>query len=194
MRNNKRGKPGLSPALLCSVMECYSNPQLPWILCCVAAIQNNNLLHCTLDATALMVLFDDEARNRKHPNSHFSWLALFMMSSDVGVCSRAAGKVRGRWWWWWWWWWGGRTVSSILEFSPRCRCRVWHMLRRIIISPAVTQPGPLRFEPKASIQSNEFFFFFFWSPCLWRKSPEHRKHVSLMSDTHAIWLIKQPRR
>lgn len=156
MRNNKRGKPGLSPALLCSVMECYSNPQLPWILCCVAAIQNKNLLHCTLDAAALMVLFDDEARNRKHPDSQFSRLALFMMSSDVGVCSRAAGKLRGRWWWWW----GGEYSVLDLGIQPTVSLPCLTRAAAHYNQRGRHSAGPLRFEPKASIQSNGLFFFF----------------------------------
>lgn len=125
MRNNKRGKPGLSPALLCSVMECHSNPQLPWILCCMAAIQNKK-------PPSLYPW-------RRNPNGPFWWrgreqktlqqsiflTGSLMMSLDVGVCSRPAGKSDG-----------GKacTVSLVLK----CRWHVWHMLQRIIISPAAT--------------------------------------------------------
>lgn len=61
--------------MLCNEM-LFKSPALLNILCCMATIQNKNLLHCTLDATTLMVLFDDEAGNRKHYDSQFSWLAL----------------------------------------------------------------------------------------------------------------------
>lgn len=183
MRNNKRSKPGLSPTLLCSVMECYSNPQLPWILSCMAAIQNKNLLHCTLDVPTLMVL-SMSRRGTENPGSRFSWQALSTMSSDVGVCSGAAGKQdkEGRW--------AGGTVSLILWMQPTvlpaCLTHAApHYNQQSCHSDRPCAPSPQH-------QSHQISFFLIVLPL--EQSREHRKHVSLMCDTHSIWLMKRPQR
>lgn len=165
-KTTKERSPSFSATLLCFVMECYSNPQLPWILCCMAATQNKNLLHCTLDAPTLIVLSDDEARNRKHPGSQFSWQALSQMSSDVGVCSRASGngdtEVGG-----WGVGVGGGELYGILGFWMQTQ---WATVSLACLTCAVLHSNQLRRHSAGRCtlrpQHQSLQISFFWSSCL----------------------------
>lgn len=81
--------------------------------------------------------FDAEARSRKHPGSRFSWQALpfWVLTWVFAQGQQVNGTRRG----------GGLAVQYpwFCECSPQCCQHVWHMPRRIIISAAVTQTGPV---------------------------------------------------
>lgn len=180
MRNNKRGKPGfiIRLAVLCNGMLFKSPAPLNTLLHgCDPKQKPPSLYPWCYSPNGL---FSWQAGEQKTPLQLIFPTGSMMMSLDV-VCSRAADKDGGR----------AGSVYSILGFGmqPLCRSMFDTMLQCIRISSDITRLGPVLWA--CSISPIKWAFL---TAVPLENSPEHRKHVSLTSDTHAIWLIKQPQR
>lgn len=182
MRNNKRGKPGFITrlAVLCNGMLFKSPAPLNTLLHGCDPKQKPPSLYPWCYSPNGPVSW--QAGEQKTPLQLIFPTGSMMMSLDV-VCSRAADKDGG-----------GRESRECVQYpwfwnATTVSLYVWHMLQCIRISSDITRLGPVLWA--CSISPIKWAFL---TAVPLENSPEHRKHVSLTSDIHAIWLIKQPQR